>query len=288
MSLFMDRHEVPDATPEDVAAAHVSDLAVASKYDIEFISYWFDRNAGAAFCFARAPSPAAMKQVHAESHGLIPAEIIEVSENDVVRFLGKIHDPEDASQITSPFRTIVFTDLEDSTGLLERIGESQFMLSLTEHDLIVRRALVTWSGREVKHTGDGFLLSFVEVADALNWGLGVRDEFARRSDADPAWSFRVRIGMAGGEPVDHDGDIYGAAVNRANRICGVAEPGQVMVDEVVHDLGAGKGFVFGEATSVLLKGFTTPYSVYELDGSNGSGMRDQRSRRRWGRARSAG
>lgn len=260
----MDRHEVPGATAEDVANAHVSDLSVAGKYDVEFFSYWFDSSDGAVFCFARAPSTDAMVQVHGESHGLVPAEIIEVAENDVVRFLGKVSDPADASEITSPFRIIVFTDLEDSTAILERIGESHFMLLLTEHDLVIRRALVTWPGREVKHTGDGFLLSFSHLANALNWALEVRTEFDGKTLVEGLPALGVRIGMAAGEPVDHDDDIFGAAVNRANRICAVADPGHVLASEEVWDLGARQGFQFGEPRQVTLKGFAAPTTVYEL------------------------
>lgn len=279
MPLFMDRHEVPGATAQEVADAHVSDLAVSGKYGVEFFSYWFDPDDGEVFCFARAPSTTAVENVHGESHGLVPAEIIEVSENDVVRFLGKVSDPTDASEITSPFRTIVFTDLEDSTAMLERLGESQFMLLLTEHDLIVRRALVKWPGREVKHTGDGFLLSFAEADNALSWSLEVRDEFARRADSEESPALRVRIGMAGGEPVDHDDDIFGAAVNRANRICSVAAPGHILVSDVVRDLGEKSRFVFGEARSVSLKGFSDTAVVYELQADEREPTPRQRRRR---------
>lgn len=283
MPLFMDRHDVPGATAQDVADAHVSDLEVADRFGVEFFSYWFDSDDGAVFCFARAPSPAAMEEVHSESHGLIPAEIIEVSENDVVRFLGKVRDPVDASEVTSPFRTIVFTDLEESTAILERLGESQFMLLLTEHDLIIRRALVKWPGREVKHTGDGFLLSFADMGNALRWSLLVREEFAKRAKSGNGQPLRVRIGMAAGEPVDHDGDIYGAAVNRASRICDVADPGHVLVSDVVRDLGSGEGFKFGEPMSVTLKGFSEPAAVYELVGPGGTNGAAGRGRGWFGR-----
>ncbi len=286
MPLFMDRHEVPGATAQEVANAHVSDLSVAGKYDVEFFSYWFDSTDGAVFCFARAPSNQAMLQVHGESHGLVPAEIIEVSENDVVRFLGRVSDPSDASELTSPFRMIVFTDLEDSTSILERIGESRFMLLLTEHDLVIRRSLVTWPGREVKHTGDGFLLSFADLDNALNWALEVRDEFAETVLVEDLPPLRVRIGMAAGEPVDHDDDIFGAAVNRANRICAVADPGHVLVSDQVRDLGAERGFDFGEPRRVSLKGFTEGTTVYELLAASASP--GSRTRARWWRGRRDG
>ncbi len=110
MPLYMDRHNVPGATAEDAANAHVADLKAAGRFGVDFFSYWFDSTEGIVFCFARASEEESMRQVHQASHGLVPAEIIEVSESDVVRFLGKVHDPVDASEVTGAFRTICASD----------------------------------------------------------------------------------------------------------------------------------------------------------------------------------
>ncbi len=251
---------MPEASAEDVAQAHLSDLSVGPKYGVSFFSYWFDQDDASVFCFANAPDKDTMNAVHEQSHGLLPAEIIEVSEKEVVSFLGKVHDPKDASELTSPFRTIVFTDLVDSTALLNKMGQSDFMVLLSEHDLILRKALAKTSGREVKHTGDGIMAAFADVAVALRWSLDVRDAFNRRTDMD------IRVGLAAGEPVDRHDDLYGPAVNLANRICSHAGVGEVFVSSVVHDLGADAGFEFGEPRQAELKGFPSPETVYELLG----------------------
>jgi class 3 adenylate cyclase len=133
-------------------------------------------------------------QAHRAAHGHLPTEIIEVSESDVVRFLGKVHDPVDASEVTSAFRIVCFTDLVGSTELLDRLGQSEYMVLLTKHDLIIREALIRWTGREVKHTGDGFMVVFEDVDRALGWSLDVRDSFKQDSELD------VRLGIAAGEP----------------------------------------------------------------------------------------
>lgn len=256
----MDRHEVSDATAEDTANNHVADLEIAGEFDVDFFSYWHDSARGIVICFAKAPGQDAMTEVHRASHGDVPGEIIEVSESDVVRFLGKIHDPADASEATSAFRTICFTDLVGSTELLDTLGQSAYMVLLSEHDLIIRNALIRWKGREVKHTGDGFMVVFEDVDKALAWSLDVRESFEQRSDLD------VRLGLAAGEPVDHDDDIFGAAVNMANRICSSAGPEQVYVSDVVRDLGVEQGFSFDAGKTELLKGFSEPATIYELLG----------------------
>ncbi len=131
-----------------------------------------------------------MIQAHEASHGLVPAEIIEVSESDVVRFLGRVQDPVDASQVTSAFRTICFTDMVGSTELLDRLGQSEYMVLLTEHDLIIRKSLIRWKGREVKHTGDGFMVVFEDVDKALGWSLDSASPSSSAPISMCAWAWQ--------------------------------------------------------------------------------------------------
>ncbi len=181
MPLFMDRHEIPNATAEDVAQAHAVDVALEAKHGVQFLTYWFDPDRGRAFCLAKAAAPENMEAVHREAHGLIPNEIITVSEDNVLRFLGTINDPAEHTQRRNSFRVILFTDLEGSTALLQEGGQSAFMVLLTEHDLIIRRALVASDGHEVKHTGDGIMASFDDVGRALECALAIQAGFEARA-----------------------------------------------------------------------------------------------------------
>jgi class 3 adenylate cyclase len=264
MPLYMDRHDLPGVTAEDVAQAHARDLGPARAHGVQFLTYWYDGEHGAAFCLANANAPGDVEAVHRESHGLIPNEIISVSEDNVLRFLGRIHEPADHTEITSPFRTILFTDLEDSTAILQKVGEAAYMVLLTEHDLIIRRALVAWRGHEVKHTGDGIMAAFDEVGRALQAALAIEDGFAARAAAGEGRELRVRVGMAAGEPVDHNDDLFGSTVNLAARICQAADGGQILVSEAVRDLGVQQAFEFREADPRTLKGFAGPTRVFEL------------------------
>lgn len=259
----MDRHDVPPGTTrEETAHNHVADLEIAPRFGVEFFSYWHDPVRDVVICFARAPDEEAMTEAHRASHGDLPGEIIEVSEPDVVRFLGTIHDPADASEVTSAFRTVCFTDIVGSTELLDQLGQAEYMVLLTEHDLLVRQTLVKWKGREVKHTGDGFMVAFEEAGHALAWSLDVRERFLEKPTLD------VRIGMAAGEPVDRADDIFGAAVTMASRICSTAGRQQIHVSDLVRDLGVDLGFAFSDRTTRPLKGFSEPVPIYELLGRN--------------------
>jgi class 3 adenylate cyclase len=266
MPLFMDRHDLPGATAEDIADAHAKDLMVAGKHDVQFLSYWVDVERGGTFCLARASAPDKLVAVHEEAHGLIPNEIIAVSEDAVLRFLGDVRDPVDHTQVTSSFRTILFTDLEGSAAVAEQLATSAFMTFLTEHDLVIRRALVASGGREVKHTGDGIMASFEDVVKALECALAIQEGFRASVDEDDKPRYRVRIGLAAGEPVDHNNDLFGATVILASRICDAADSGDVLVSELVHEIGSTSGFSFEAVERRTLKGFSQPVAVFRLLG----------------------
>jgi class 3 adenylate cyclase len=265
MDMYMDRHDLKGITAEQVAQAHLLDLAVAPRHGVEFLTYWFDGANNAAFCLAKAPRPEEMQAVHREAHGLVSNEIIRVAEDSVLRFLGRIENPLDAAHVTSPFRTVLFTDLEGSTSMLSQLGQAAYMRLLTEHDLIIRRALLAAHGREVKHTGDGIMASFESVADGLRCALAIEAGFDERNAAAEPPPLRVRIGIAAGEPVENDDDLFGSTVNLASRICQVANGGQVLVADQVRDLGAKEGFTFSPAGRRVLKGFPGRVAVYQLD-----------------------
>src|SRR4029079_18601542 len=136
----------------------------------------------AAFCLANAPSPDEMQAVHRQTHGLVSNEIIRVAEDDILRFLGRIENPVDAAHVASPFRTVLFTDLQGSTSMLSELGQAAYMVLLTDHDLILRRALVSAHGREVKHTGDGIMAAFEDVADGVRCALALEAGVAYRNE----------------------------------------------------------------------------------------------------------
>jgi class 3 adenylate cyclase len=262
MPLFMDRHDLPGVTAEEVAQAHLTDIQIESKHDVQFLAYWFDADHAQVFCLARAARPEDMAAVHRDGHGLVPNEIIAVSEDDVFRFLGRVNEPVDQPQGTKAFRTILFTDLKGSTSLLQEVGESVYMGLLDEHDVIIRRSLATWRGREVKHTGDGIMASFEDVANALECALAIQEGFVARMSGATR-ELLVRIGIAAGEPVDHNDDLYGSTVNLASRICDACDPGHILTSDLVHEIGTEKGLSFGPGRDVELKGFGS-VRVFEL------------------------
>src|ERR1700681_3506870 len=115
MPTYMDRHEGVTVTPEELAAAHALDVEVQGKHGVNYLSYWYDRDAECVFCFVDAPSKAAAEAVHREAHGLVASKIIEVEGQAVMNFLGPMTPhPVGEAHTDSAFRTILFTDIVGS------------------------------------------------------------------------------------------------------------------------------------------------------------------------------
>jgi class 3 adenylate cyclase len=259
---YMDRHEFVGLTAEDAAAMHLKDMAVQGRFGVQFITYWFDEERQTAYCLAKAPSAEAVEEVHRQSHGAVPGHIIEVDRQSVERFMGGvIEHPPGEPYVEIAFRTILFTDIEGSTSLTQRLGDAGAMGVLRAHDRIVAEALGRHGGSEVKHTGDGLMAAFPSVVGAIESAVQIQTTLA---EADKTAGLRVRIGMSAGEPVTERNDLFGAVVQLAARLCSQAEPGSVLVSSTVRDLALGKGFTFRERGSLSLKGFDEPVHAYEV------------------------
>ena len=269
MPMYLDRHEIEGATAEDVAVAHVRDLEVQHKYGVKYLTYWFDYDVGRAFCLTEAPSAQAAEAVHREAHGLVGSSIIEVDPAAVVSFLGRIQDTSAAREPEKPvhyvaFRTILFSDMKGSTSINQRMGDDATMRVIRTHNSIIRESLATLVGREVKHTGDGIMASFASVTRAVECSITIQRKFEDYNRDARDVPIRVRIGLAAGEPVEDSGDLFGAAVQLASRICDCAEPGAILVSNVVRELSLGKGFLFRDLGEVELKGFEQAVRLHEV------------------------
>jgi len=88
--------------------------------------------------------------------------------------------------------------------------------------------------------------------------------FAAHNESNPDAAIHVRAGLNAGEPVAEEGDLFGTAVQLAARIAAHAEPGRVLVSNVVRELAAGKGFLFSDRGDVALRGFEDPVRLYEV------------------------
>jgi class 3 adenylate cyclase len=152
-------------------------------------------------------------------------------------------------------RTILFTDIVESTVMTQQIGDEAAMELVDLHDSIVRDALKDLGGREVKHLGDGIMASFVSAASAVKCAARVQNEIAKHVQEKSDRPIRVRVGIAAGEPVERHNDLFGVTVQLASRLCSHAEANQILVSNVVAELCQGKTIPFQEIGELSLKGF---------------------------------
>jgi len=159
--------------------------------------------------------------------------------------------------------TVLFTDVEGSTALTQRLGDAKARDLLREHERTVREALKSHGGSEVKTMGDGFMASFSSATKALECAIAMQRALAEHNE-EAEEPIMVRVGLNAGEPIAEDEDLFGTAVNRAARITATAKGGEILVANVVRELAEGKDFLFADRGETNLKGFDEPVRLYEV------------------------
>jgi class 3 adenylate cyclase len=268
MPIFMDRHDMRGATAENVAEAHRKDLEIQDRYGVKYMTYWYDAERGTGFCLVEAPDAATAAHVHREAHGEIAADIIPVDPAAVEAFLGRIGDPRLGAGNAAPqvdARLAVhhgdrhrWFDRNDGAPWRRRLE------LVRVHDALVRQALSLHAGREVKHTGDGIMAAFNEVANAVRAAADVQRRFYRYN-AEAMESLRVRVGIHAGEPVADHNDLFGATVQMAFRLCSEAEADGILVSGLVRELSDQEALRFVALGERRLKGFAGRTPVFRFE-----------------------
>jgi class 3 adenylate cyclase len=158
--------------------------------------------------------------------------------------------------------TILFTDIEGSTQLNERLGDQQWVGVLREHNRIVRQQLATHGGSEVKSQGDGFMVAFENTRQAVLCAIDMQRAFAAYKDMQTPEPLLVRIGLHAGEVIKEAGDFFGKNVILASRIAAQARGGEILVSSLVKELTENTGDIrFEPQRELALKGLSGTYSV---------------------------
>lgn len=266
MPLYMDRHDLPGITPEELADAHTRDVEVQEKYGVRYHTYWFDPGNGSVFCLAEGPSKQALEDVHREAHAQLAGTIVELNPNVPLNaFFGAMPEYQTGTPYEAPaMRAIVFTDLSGSVEQTARLGDDGHLELLRAHNEIVRRELESYGGREVKHTGDGIMASFNSVASAVTFAIAAQRGFHEYSEHNSV-PLEVKIGISAGEPItDGNDDLFGASVQLAARLCAAASADEILASLAVRELCVGKQIGFEDQGTVQLKGLPEPTAVYRV------------------------
>ena len=158
---------------------------------------------------------------------------------------------------------IMFSDIEESTALNERIGDRAWVRLIGKHDKAVRRYVDRHDGHVVKSQGDGFMVAFAQPEQAVRCSVDIQRSLQKRPN-----SIRVRIGIHVGKSVLRGDDLFGRNVAMAARVAGQADGGEILVSEVVRDAINGlvdcADIAFDDGREAELKGFNGSHTLYAV------------------------
>jgi class 3 adenylate cyclase len=197
-----------------------------------------------------------------EAQGLSDIDVL-TSIEAVVAAVGS--ERPDLSALASDDGTvaILFSDIENSTLLNERLGDARWLEVLREHNGIFRRRLGEHGGYEVKSQGDGFMLAFGDAREALSFALEVQEDLA--SESEPTEGIAVRMGIHRGEAIAEEGDLFGRSVVLAARIAAQAVGGEILVSEALAERCTDADYSFDDGRELELKGLSGTHRVFRVE-----------------------
>jgi class 3 adenylate cyclase len=163
-------------------------------------------------------------------------------------------------EIDRVLKTVLFTDIVQSTERAVSMGDRRWHELLDAHDAAVRRELEHFRGQEVKTTGDGFLACFDGPARAIRCARAI-------TDRAHTLGIEVRAGLHTGECETRGDDLAGVAVHIAARVAALAQAGEVLCSRTVTDLVAGSGIGFADRGVHPLKGVPGTWQTYAVEAS---------------------
>jgi pimeloyl-ACP methyl ester carboxylesterase len=155
--------------------------------------------------------------------------------------------------------TVLFTDIVGATEKASALGDRRWRDLLDGHNVLVRRELTRFRGREIKTAGDGFFAAFDGPARAVRCACAV-------SRGMQSLGLEVRAGLHTGECEIMGDDMGGIAVHIGARVAALAAPGEVLVSSTVRDLVAGSGLRFRDHGAAALKGVGGEWKLYAAEG----------------------
>jgi class 3 adenylate cyclase len=172
----------------------------------------------------------------------------------------------DLARVTPDGRVVIlFSDIEESTALNERIGDRAWVKLISSHDKLVQGLVQRRSGHVVKSQGDGFMIAFSRAEQAVRCGIDVQHALHQEAKRKRQEEIRVRIGIHMGRSVRRGDDLFGRNVAMAARVAAEAVGGQILVSEPVRSaLRDCDDIAFDEGREVELKGFSGSHRLFAV------------------------
>jgi len=246
MPIYMDIHQVPGIEAIDLAEAHRKDMLIQGEFQCKSMTYWLDIERGVAFCLIEAPDKSFVEEMHRKSHGLVPNKIIEVKNELVESFLGRINDPEDA-QITdtglkvfsgTASRILMVTQITDPVLLRYKLGTGKAVELMDSLKNSMRKAISVNKGRVAEETGNTHIAAFSSATMALACAIEIRKNLPDNIRTLAGCT----MGLHAGEPVADSDKLFGDTIRLARYLCTLtSDNGIVISSEVKEMLGRDTG-----------------------------------------------
>jgi AraC-like DNA-binding protein len=207
----MDLHIVPGVNAKSVAEAHSRDVYLEQDHNCKCLTYWIDEIRGHVFCLIDAPNKETVYELHNRSHGLLPHKIIEVQNDFVESFLGRITDPDSGSFTESgllmlndtSYRILMSVCTIDPILLHQSLGEEAAVEKLRKQTLIIKNEIAKHGGKEAQHNGLEIIGSFISGEHAIKCALDIQKHLGNNADE------HLYIRIDAGEPVAHTDQLFG-------------------------------------------------------------------------------
>jgi pimeloyl-ACP methyl ester carboxylesterase len=182
--------------------------------------------------------------------------------HDADRIAGEIEEfltgARGASEPDRKLATVLFTDIVGSTEMAASLGDQRWKEVLQRHDAVVRAELDRFDGEEIKHTGDGFLVTFDSPARAIRFARALRPPLRNLG-------IEIRVGLHTGAYEISGKDLAGISVHIGARVMAEAGPGEILVSSSAKDLVVGSEIKFKPRGKHELKGAPGEWELFQVD-----------------------
>src|SRR5260370_4105003 len=206
-----------------------------------------------------SPSDGTMRPAQASAESAASSSIDAVA-------AAAVAEPGDISAHAAPdcTATILFSDMESSSVLFERLGDLRAQENLRAHNALVREQVALHKGYEMKSIGDGFMIAFSGARLALLCAMAIQRAFTSYCQQNTATPLRVRIRLHVGETINESAHFFGKAMILSARIAALAHGGEILVSATLRDLTESAGDLrFAEVGEVQLKGLAGTHRIYK-------------------------
>lgn len=160
--------------------------------------------------------------------------------------------------------TLVFSDIEGSTALNDRLGDGTWVKVLAVHDRVLRTRIEQYRGQVVKTAGDGFMVAFRDAEAACRAALAIQRDLPRDITLR-RHGIQVRMGVHTGQVVARDGDYFGRNVAMAARVADLAAGGEILASDALREaLDEDAALTLEELEPVVLKGLPGEHLVWRI------------------------